>query len=753
MFPYLAPVKDWTVEVFKDREANPIDDNLLMPWMILTSGAKVLKTKVASDSKTAAADYESLISNSDSIEQYSGCIIKNNTTPELNYQLNETIVGFDFNGKPIKVDGEKNRRISTPIIESVEITTDGANNTLKTAKINVRCFSLKQYEMFELFFCKPGMNLLLEWGNNILSRKNYSDSKDAERPKAATDVTSLLVPKNDYDTYKQNFSNYYRVNNETFRTYMNNVEASRGTYDLVAGKVTDYSFSIDNGTYTVMIEISQGNQMTLAIPVNTTEPTSTVKGKNKNIKNGIDQWTLELCANLGIDYNNFKKIIGKEWENDFYNWGKVNEDKKDEGSSKDAYVSLRFILKILLNYMLYKDGNFVRQDWELTLPTYDNKNTGKPIECIPFRFHKNMISSSPEIIFPNEDLPKITGAKDKVEIVVDPKNRVKGTINGYSILENTPLSLKRGSGVININPADPNAPDIKNGNALNIFINYKNVAEIWKKSYTRIDFLKSILAILNSNTYGLARFQYIPQVTGGKATIVDIKSTGEADTGTQPYRFKVNGINSIVRDFSFNFEMSNLIAGRTVFNAQKFLIEALKKVPADSKTKIDLPPDAYKSYDNSMFGNADGWYSINVIDLEALKKTFKDAQDTSTTAPPADDKKTDEAKHLADTIQAKSIKFKEAGKNDLKILIFNDVDFVTKLVTSVDNEKSTLTPIDVSLTINGLSGLSCGEYFKLEGVPEMYNKIGVFQITNTSHTIDNDGWVTKIDAGFRINKK
>ena len=112
MFPYLAPVKDWTVEVFNDREANPIDDNLLMPWMILTSGAKVLKTSAATDAKKSDEDYEKLIQNNDSIEQYSGCIIKNNTTPELNYQLNETIVGFDFNGKPIKVDGEKNRRIS-----------------------------------------------------------------------------------------------------------------------------------------------------------------------------------------------------------------------------------------------------------------------------------------------------------------------------------------------------------------------------------------------------------------------------------------------------------------------------------------------------------------------------------------------------------------------------------------------------------------------------------------------------------------
>jgi hypothetical protein len=530
---------------------------------------------------------------------------------------------------------------------------------------------------------------------------------------------------------------------------MNKVEASRGTYDLVAGKVTDYSFSIDNGTYAVMIEISQGNQMTLAIPVNMAEDTTSAKGQNKNVQSGLDQWVLEMSANLGINYEQFSKIVGKTWENDFYNWGKVNKDKKDEAASTDAYISLKFILQILLNYMLYSRGSFSKSDWEFTLPKYLDKS-GKEVECIPFRVHKDLISSSPDIIFPNDSLPKITGDKDGVKMILDPKNRQKGLINGYTIMEPVPLTLKRGSGVININP-DTN-PDIKNGNALHIFLKYKSVAEIWKKSYTKIDFLKGILDILNSNSYGLYRFQYIPQVTGGKATIVDIKSTGEADTSTQPYRFKVNTINSIAREFSFDFEMSNLVAGRTVFNAQKFLIESLKKVDPKNKKKIDLPPDAYKSYDNSLFGNADGFYSINVIDLEALKVTFQEAQDKNT-VPPKDDTKKNEAGNINDVIKTKGIQFKGAGKDELKTLIFNDVDFITQLITSVDNEKSTLTPIDISLTIDGLSGLSCGEYFKIEGVPEIYNKIGVFQITNTSHSISDGEWITKIEAGFRINKK
>lgn len=67
--------------------------------------------------------------------------------------------------------------------------------------------------------------------------------------------------------------------------------------------------------------------------------------------------------------------------------------------------------------------------------------------------------------------------------------------------------------------------------------------------------------------------------------------------------------------------------------------------------------------------------------------------------------------------------------------------------------KSTLSPIDINLEIDGLSALSCGEYFEIDGVPEIYNQTGVFQITNTKHNISPDGWKTTIEAGHRIVKK
>jgi phosphatidate phosphatase PAH1 len=150
-----------------------------------------------------------------------------------------------------------------------------------------------------------------------------------------------------------------------------------------------------------------------------------------------------------------------------------------------------------------------------------------------------------------------------------------------------------------------------------------------------------------------------------------------------------------------------------------------------------------------MFANRDGYYSVNLIDLEALKKTYSDMVDKGTTVP-VDDEKPAEAKNITEIIDSKSIKFK-VGKDNLALLIYNDLEFVrTQVKSNESNSKSILTPIEVTITISGLSGFSCGEYFHIDGVPEMYNHIGVFQITNTKHTITPEGWETTLEAGFRI---
>lgn len=764
-FPYLAPLKDWIVDVLEDREKNPNDTNLRMPWAIMASGALVVKTDAKDDTADKKTQkFKNLIAGTTpASNQYYGCIVRNEIDRELNYQTKESIAGTDFFGTPIKVEGEINRRISTPIIESIEIDTDGANNTLKTATVNVRCFSLKQFEMFELFFCKPGMNVLLEYGDSTLDRKKFSTnkSKNSEAEEAFTSTSQVkdqLINKTDYNTFVDKFSEFYRFNSTSLKSFQKHIEKSRGTYDMVAGKITDYSFSIDSdGTYPVRLEISQGNQMSLAIPINIGNSESKLKINDKNKPDEFTQWKNLLISDLNL---NKLDITKDNWQNEFFNWGKVNESKKDETSSLESYISLRFVLKILMNYSLNESGGY-DDSLKFDIPKY--KVDGNQEEFIPIKIHKNLISSSDDVIFPNKQLVKfsapVKGSKESNVVLISDK-RETATINGYSVEESKKVTMPKadGTGEIEINPLADKS-DLRNGNALNIFIKYKSIVQIWRASYTRQDFLDGVLKLLNTNSYGLFRLIRGSVVEVSTASILDIKSmNGVKEPNDKIYRFKPTTIHSIVRDFSFNFEMSNLVAGRTIFNSQRFLVESLKKLPApdpqkptDPNVKIPLPEDAYKNFDNSLFGNADGYYSINKIDLKALEKNWEEAVKKRTTTEP-EKEEPNEAKNITELIEEKSIKFK-FDKATSKTLIYTDSEFIKKAIsTAVEEQKSTLTPIDITITIDGMSGFNCGEYFKIDGVPELYNQIGVFQITNTKHSVGIDGWKTTLEAGFRINK-
>jgi hypothetical protein len=755
-FPYLAPIKSWMKSVLEEREQNPTDTALKMPWIVLTSGAKVVKASQKSESAEERVEtLKKIIESRSGITEYCGCIIKNNIDVALNYQQNETIVGIDFYGKPIRVEGETNRRVSTPIIESVDIDTDGANNTLKTATVSVRCFTLKQFEMFELFFCKPGMNVLLEYGDNTLDRKKYEQSKQNEL-KSFTKSSEALIDKRDYEEFIKSFSDYYRVNTKSLKDYLSKIERARGTYDLVAGKITDYNFSIDkDGTYVVSLEISQGNQMTLAIPTNISNDVSNIGTNTKN-SDYFQQWISQLSADLNLDKSGLQ-LDKTKWEHEFFNWKKVNVTKKDETANSEQYVSLRFILKELMNYSI-TDGNIDRNTFEFITPMY--KVNGIDTEIIPIQIHKNIIASSTDVLFPNKTLPKFV-AKIKPQSTSDnsPQDNIEianitddGTINGYSIEEPNEVKIElENNSEVSVNPKNG---DYRCGNALNIFIKYKVLVEIWRKSYTRADFLNGILSVVNSNSYGFFRLIYAPLAERRAATVIDFKAKNRIDIVEEKlYKFKPTTINSIVKDFTFNFEMSNLVAGRTVFNSQKFLADFAKKGVKAAGKEIPLSADVYQSVDYSMFSNADGYYSVNMIDLRAIENTLKEGVETGKIQ--AESKVTPEANeavNFTEIIEDKSIKF--ILPNGIKTLVFTDRELIiNKLKIKEEESSNTLTPIDVTITIDGISGFSCGEYFNIVGVPEIYNRIGVFQITNTKHNISNEGWTTTLEAGFRINKK
>jgi len=818
-FPFLAPFSPWIKQVFEDREAN-LKKSMLQkqPFAVLTSAALVVKggSKIfdsnTQERKTAVLD---LINNPPG-GAYKGCIIASNIDNlSLSYSTGKTPVGIDFTGKIIEVENESGRRVSTPIIETIDIDTDGANNTLKTAKVKVRCFTLKQLEMFELFFMKPGMNVLLEFGDSTLKymdgfKKNpqpgqpvtkdnkiyqiYQDGK-AQPLQIYPNIEEALVPKVNYNEFCQKeFYKYFRSDKTGQIDYINRVEASLGSFDLVAGKVTDYNFSIDtDGTYNVDIDISQGNQISLAIPHSKPAEKSKTKTQPKDIEfTKIDQIKELIITDFNLVnskdeplfdnlLSEYKPDHGGPWDLDWFNFIKVNKEQQDSVASSDAYISLRFILKILMNYII-ADKNVDKDFFELVIPTYTIKGTKKPVEVIPVRSHKSILSSSDQVIFPRSNLPKVEGPvqpkKGQKQKKDQPNEETYNTNSGIDGRIGKKLDFHYGEDLVaeipgvKIKDMPKNFGDDKGdfvlGNALNIFIKYETVVKHWKSTYTRIDFLEKILNVVNQNGYGLYNLIFGTIGDNGKPSVFDHRFA-PADiieqTEVESYRFKPTTINSIVKEFSFNFEMSNLVAGRTVFNSGKFLALAKEEQKQGKQTgQLELPAAAYKSIDNSTFGNADGWYSINNVEFERIKENFqkaKEAEEKKSQVKTEDTKTEDttkEAQDIGDVIKSKSIKFlidEDSVKGRTVVLIYKDPAFIRDKInkTEKDLNKPTVSPITLTITVDGFSGFRCGQYFNVDGIPEIYNSIGVFQITNTKHNISKDGWTTTIEADHRIITK
>jgi len=731
---YLAPMKKWVVDVLENREKNPNMSNTKMPFVIMSSAAKIVKHTAQQTREEVLSSMQEVVEGKGVVEHL-GCIISNHIDPNINYSHANPYVGYDFNGKLITVNGEAGRKISPPIIESVDIDTNGVGNTLKEARIRVRCFSLKQYEMFELFFCKPAMHILLEYGDNSMSSV----------------LNDVMVSKSKYSDFIGTFKEFTNPTTKQFAEYLKKCKISNGSYDRVAGMLINYSYSIDSdSTYNVELTIAQSNEYSLALPHAFVVNYSAVSTPNNKNMDTFEEWQNQIIHDLpGLNADYIKSLKKDVWKKDFFNWGKSDETDIEKAASNDPYISLRFLLDILMNNII-SEGE-VSKDFKFQLPYRFKKKGGESI--LPFNVHKNIISASPSIIFPNKELPKFNLNPKNNTIEIDTKSTTDGSINGYTLFDNDAFDyIDPLNDIIKIQQL---TTDFRIGNALNIFIRYKDIGELWEKNYSRKDFLVDILDKINEASYGTFRLIYANINEGDSASVIDSKlyaaeltssKLNEQASFRKQYRFKPTTINSNVREFTFNFELTNQVAAATVFNTGAYLATIKNKTKTN---KLPIPNSVYQSIDYSSFSTADGLYAINQIQYDQIKQV-------TNAAPPNKNSKQDdsfEAEVVKTAHNLKQIKFK-IKKGDIRPFIYLDYAFILKKLglsddNRVKNTYELVTPITINVKIDGISGITCGETFKIDGIPEQYNRLGDFQITNTKHNIDKDnGWTTTLEAMF-----
>lgn len=756
----IAPLKTWVVDILEERENDPNKSVFKMPFVVMSSGAKIYKADAQVQYKNEIKEkIEKILTGTDTAT-YNGCIISNQTDIGLNYQSAETIVGVDFDGKYIKVEGESGRLISTPIIESIDVSSENSG-ILRQANVNLRCFSLKQFEMFELFFCKAQMDIFLEWGEG----SQYDILKQG----------NILYPKNNYTTFTEEFRSLCKPSTDQFKKYLEKCQDSKGTYDRMAGKLTNYQYSIESdGTYNIRLEISQGNEYNLALPPRFETKYKNIATPSDKKGNEFVQWKNQIKENLiGIHGEFIDKLEEKDWKNDFFNWKKVNEDKGDEAASNRKYLSLRFILKVLMNNIVANGGTTNDLIFKIPNDKREKGNfdffdvDGATDEIIPISISKNIIAPSEDVLFPTETAALITFDKDG-ELIWNNKSTEDNRINGLSVIVNKKVSYlspnSNDKGKIEKKSLAPKLNEVI-GNALNIFVDFGKIGDCWERAITRADFLAQILDVINANSLGMIKLRYGTFRQDQDATVIDTRlslpiDSIPADTGRKEYRFKPGTLKSNVREFSYNFELPNLLAGATLYNANAFLAN-IKDAKKNNKTKVDevlkelKPNDAiWKSIDYSSFANADGYYAINQIQYIQLDEVLKQKEDKK-------DEKLKEDNVKLSLANQKQIKKFKVGKLKYKTFVVNNPDWLYDKINDKNTEEFNKdkyvplpTPIDITVKIDGISGITFGELIKVDGVPEILNKVGHFYITDIKHNVDSqNGWTTTLVASFRWNSK
>jgi glucan-binding YG repeat protein len=209
--------------------------------------------------------------------------------------------------------------------------------------------------------------------------------------------------------------------------------------------------------------------------------------------------------------------------------------------------------------------------------------------------------------------------------------------------------------------------------------------------------------------------------------------------------------------------MSDMMAGQTLYASQLEISEATENSGTQQSENLRYKQNLAENADMKTLKNADGFHSINPIEVKIQKELYrkkqedaaKDAKDAKTPSKKEENEakvakekaKTEKVKQANESLDKTFVRFKIG--NEKHNLIYTDESLLKYyLVKTPAPDTVLVSGITVTITIDGISGLATADYFLIDGVPEVYNQNGCFQITSIQQGINADGWLTTITADW-----
>ena len=763
--PYaFSNVPNWVLNEIDNRKNNPLSVNGLNAWVRVASGV---------DAGLALYSNPDFAIFNAAGDRGAATIYGNNASSGT--------VGVKWDGSPYTVFGDTPYK-PKPNITGIEIEEGGMGSGIaRKAKFTVTAYTLGQLNELTKFFLEPGFTVFLEWGWN--------------RPDSVVGFGNL-----DKD-YVSNTQSYVHRNNRRKQT--------KGMYDSYLGYITGGDVSLNGSSWDINVELTGFSELPMyflaADNIKVDGETTTDVGEEQALT--FEPAEISNEAVLGkkrfmMMYNQLPSnrrtalvktlIENKEIANvvNFINFDDSVRDainsstagsffgllgnKVDVGGTEynvpdgteligpDKFIRFGALMEIInkIGAISYQIGN------KKIKMQINSKNTA----CRAFP--RIFSADKKKLFIPNPKTPKFDLAealKTKA-----PQATYKENFRNQVIFEKTTIMfpnskpIEGGVADISRNPGVVNKQKLIYTDDNIIGIDVKG--EYWgflDDLYVNFDFAKGILEtknflikdavyqILNgmaSAAGGLWDFQILETDTiDGKETELTIVDNNLTNEKFEPpiATFDVYGVNSVFMDASLDFTLSGNRMGQVVGNR-------LNSVTNGSQT----------STKGQLFATGLKDQILDKINFDQAKAN-NTVNKTTTTSGGADKDAEEKLKQKNLQIFLSKIGIfpkveitKELAKGSIDeisyiaslddLALFESIkigsDYATTPGTSV------LFDIGFSFTIHGISGMKCGDKFKVIGIPKGYEKGGFFQITAIKHNIQDMTWKTEVTGKFRINQ-
>lgn len=515
------------------------------------------------------------------------------------------------------------------------------------------------------------------------------------------DVNVNLISINVGSNYESTIIDYFK---NPYKIFDNHILKSNGKYDAVVGTVTNFNYDLnEDGTYSCTTEVTSMGELMLGVNIDKqfryTDPND--KNRKKSIKeflyNNLDKEMIELAKQFP------SQVI--EVDSDFLSRiGKSSSEQVGGNAVSPYYVSWGFLEDQIVNRFLA-----IVPKGDITNPIFKLNSKDVVISNDPVLF-----STDPAVL-----LILKTGFTRR-----DTGADISNVNTGY-----------------NFNYAG----DSHSGVIRNLFVNLEIIKQAFNESDTLKDAILTILNQMNAAAVNIWNFELrTDPLDENSLKVVDLNFS-PIKTPNDENILRIGNFDGkgIATNISLSSKMTNQLAA-------KFLVGKNKDAEAHNAVFNDDQDSGITTLYNTHYDiifkdlihnspESDGSGADNAADSNNAQRNPNMLTD----------------KELSDSLED-GVDVERVNEN-INFLIYDArvrrelSEYIRRKTVENKRRHQVLFPLEVTATLDGISGILPGTIFKIDDIPHIYRDNGVFQVIGLEHSISSD-WKTTIRAIFRVTK-